>query len=229
MSKSKQLLVEHLEHISWRVLEEYPQIIRDMLRGRSGVYALYRKGKLYYVGLASSMMARLKTHVKDRHHGRWDRFSVYLTIGDRHMKELESMLLRIVHPRGNKQTGKFSASENLGSALNRSMRETDADRRAILLGGHVARRRRRTKTKGAKGTRVLAGVVDRRMNLKATRKGWEYRAALRKDGAVSYGGRLYDSPSAAARAAVGHACNGWQFWCYRDDNGEWMPLKKLKR
>jgi hypothetical protein len=60
-------------------LDEYRDIVRTMIRGKSGVYALYKQDKLYYVGLASNLMTRVNGHLKDRHHGAWDRFSVYLT------------------------------------------------------------------------------------------------------------------------------------------------------
>ena len=36
---------------------------------------------------------------------------MYLTIGDSHLKELESLILRTVKPTGNSQTGKFIKSE----------------------------------------------------------------------------------------------------------------------
>ena len=121
--KSKRLVLEHLEDISARVLEEYSDAIREFARGRSGVYALYRRDKLYYVGLAANLMSRLKQHLRDQHNGAWDRFSVYLTAHDEHMKELESLLLRISKPPGNTQSGRFMASENQRAALNRRIKE----------------------------------------------------------------------------------------------------------
>jgi hypothetical protein len=229
MSKRNRLLLQHLEDISWRILDDYPEVIRDMIRGRSGIYALYRRGKLYYVGLARNLMARLSQHLKDRHGGSWDRFSVYLTKQDDHMKELEALLLRIVNPAGNRQGGRFAASENLLSHLNRCMKERDADRRAELIGGWIAKRHRRIKAARGKGSEALAGAVERRTQLRGYRKGWEYFAILRKDGKVRYDGRTFDSPSAAAKAALGRSANGWSFWRYRNDKGQWVPLKELRK
>ena len=88
MPANKRLVTQHLEGISWRVLEEYPEIVRKLIRRQAGVYALYRRNKLYYVGLASNLMGRLKSHLRDRHNGAWDKFSVYLTVRDEHIKEL---------------------------------------------------------------------------------------------------------------------------------------------
>lgn len=225
----RRLVTQHLENISWRVLEEYPKVIQSLIRGQSGVYALYRKGKLYYVGLASNLMGRLKTHLKDRHNGSWDRFSVYLTVRDEHMKELESLILRIVDPPGNRAGGKFSKSANLRTELNTLMKNSDADRRALLLGGRVAKRRRRTRTKKGVGKKRLYGIVERKLHLRGWYKGGEFKATLRKDGCIGFGGARYDSPTAAAKAATGATrISGWSFWHYRDDKGDWVPMRTMR-
>ena len=93
MRRRAQLVCQHLENISREALEKHQEIIRTYVRGRQGIYALYRRGKLYYVGLATNLRNRLKIHLKDRHGQSWDRFSVYLTIGDNHLRELEALIL----------------------------------------------------------------------------------------------------------------------------------------
>lgn len=130
---------------------------------------------------------------------------------------------------GNRQSGKFSRAVDLRTDFAKRMREVDADKRAILLGGKQVRRRRRTKAKGTKGTRALAGVIDRRIALSGYSRGYEYKAMLLKSGAVSYDTNHYDSPSAAAAAATGHSSNGWRSWHYRNEQRECVPLKNLRR
>lgn len=229
MPKGKKLVLQHLEDISWEVLEEYPSTIKELIRKKSGIYALYKGKQLYYVGLASNLMARMKQHLNDRHYSNWDRFSVYITIHDEHIKELESLLLRIITPTGNNQAGHFVSSKNLKSTLNKSITNKDADRRAALVGGYVAKRRRKIKAKHAKGSGALQGLVEKRMILKAWRDGWEYSATLRKDGSINYNGEVYDTPNSAAKAALGKPCGGWRFWRYRDKTGEWVALVSLKQ
>jgi hypothetical protein len=228
MSNQKPLVLRHLEDVSWRVLEEYPEVVRKMIRRQAGIYVLYRRDKLYYVGLASNLMGRLKSHLKDRHHGYWDRFSVYLTIDDEHMKELESLLLRITEPSGNRTGGKFAKSQNLVPVLDRAMRDYDADKRARLLGGKVAQRRMRNKSKRGTGTIQLAGVVERPIVLQAHYNQQKLRAVLRRDGQIKYDQKLYGSPSGAAHAATGASINGWDFWHYRS-KGKWIPLSNIKK
>ena len=126
----KKLVIGHLEKVSGDVFDHYPSVIRDLIKGKSGVYALYRNDSLYYVGLAKNLIGRLKAHTRDRHKRKWTRFSVYLTIHDDHIKELESLMLRVVSPRGNRQSGKFTASKSLRRDLNNAIKAHDADKRA---------------------------------------------------------------------------------------------------
>jgi hypothetical protein len=64
--KTGSLVTGFFEKISWN-LEKYPQIINEMIKRKAGIYALYRKDKLYYAGLTINLRGRLKTHLKDRH------------------------------------------------------------------------------------------------------------------------------------------------------------------
>jgi hypothetical protein len=107
------LVIEHLEGISRSAINLYPDIITEYARGRSGVYALYKGKDLYYVGLAKNLRSRLQGHLRDRHAEAWDHFNVYLTQGDEHLKELESLVLRIASPKGNRISGKFMGSSDL--------------------------------------------------------------------------------------------------------------------
>jgi hypothetical protein len=75
---------------------------------------LYRKNRLYYVGLASNIRSRLNSQLRDR-------FRIYLTVGDEHLRELESLVMRISSPKGNRQKGKFSRSEDLKRRFRRQV------------------------------------------------------------------------------------------------------------
>lgn len=229
--KPKDTLVrEYLEAVGGVVLEDdhYRSILASMIRGHAGVYALYKDERLYYVGLATNLMNRVKHHLKDKHAGKWNRFSVYLTTTGEHTKPIESLLLRIANPVGNSVRGKLPGSRDLKSDLHHRVAEHQADERARLLGGAPARKRRRRKAAAAKGSLVLAGSIDRLMQLRGEYKGQRYRATLRKDGHVSYDGTLYTSPTAAAKAVVGRTVNGWRFWTFRKGRA-WVMLGDLRR
>src|SRR4051812_47122079 len=134
MAHRASLVCQQLENISREALEKYQAIIRNYTRKRNGVYALYKSDRLYYVGLAIDLRRRLKQHLKDKHIDAWDRFSIYITIGDNHIKEMESLLLRITRPSGNKQIGKFAKCDNLVRRFRRDIKTLQNEEITSILG-----------------------------------------------------------------------------------------------
>ena len=213
------LVCQHLEDISQEALKKHQRIIKQYVRRRNGVYALYSKGKLYYVGLAKNLRSRLKNHLHDRHGSSWDRFSVYLTIGEKHLRELESLILRIVQPKGNKQKGKFPKSEDIRRRFARDVKDRLNYEVALLFGSQP----KKAASQG-KGTKL------RRMKLRAWFKGKKLRAQLLKGGRVRFGGKVYASLStAAAKACRRVSCNGWTFWKYQRAPGDWVTVDHLRK
>lgn len=237
MSKRRNPLVcQYIENLSSAALEKYADIIRDIVGRRHGVYALYRRDKLYYVGLATNLRNRLNTHLRDRHKGLWDRFSVYLTIDHSHLKELESLAIRIAQPKGNKQRGKFARSENLTRTLRRRLREQQKAEWADLIGREIELLeedavevgRGRGRKRPGRGP-VLAGYIAKAMTLRAKYKGVLHKARVRKNGTIRVAGKVVNSPSLAAVAVTGRAANGWWFWTYERAPGQWVRLRELRR
>jgi len=116
----------------------------------------------------------------------------------------------------------------MARVLKKKMDELQRDETASLLGGRFASHRRGSKTRASKGTLVLKGLMERRIRLVANYKGTRYLASLRRDGHISFKGKLYDSPSSVARVIIGRAANGWQFWTYRSGR-HWVKLAELRR
>src|SRR5262245_29078273 len=116
------LVFAHLERVSRDLLEHHPDVVRDFIGRNAGVHALYRKDKLYYVGLANALRHRLKAHGKNRHGEKWDHFSIYLTIKDQHLREIEALLLRITKPPGAKQSGKLAQSKDMKRQIRKAIR-----------------------------------------------------------------------------------------------------------
>jgi hypothetical protein len=221
---------QHLENISHEVLSKYQDVIRSYVRGRQGIYALYRKDQLYYVGLAKNLRNRLKHHLRDRHKKLWDRFSVYLTIGDSHLKELESLILRTVKPQGNHQSGKFIKSENLRGCLSRDLRARQRQEINWVIGRSTSPvPKRGGKKVVASGGPVLSAYLNKSTKLRATFKGELVRARIRRNGLIRYKTKDYASPSQAASAVLKRAANGWTFWRYERAPGDWVKLNELRR
>ncbi len=228
VGKHRGLVSQYLENISRDALVEHHEIIRRYIRGREGVYALYRKGRLYYVGLAGNLRGRLTQHIRDRHGASWDRFSVYLTIGDAHLRELESLVLRIVKPTGNKQKGKFVKSENLRRRFTRDIREKQDADLGEILGNDAQPPPKNGREKGGRRP-VLAAYPGRPRVLVAQFKGATLKARVLRDGSIRYQGVVYNSPSVAgAKACNRRTCDGWKFWTYERAPGDWVPLETLR-
>lgn len=214
-TKKPKLVSQYLENISSEAFEKHADVIRRFVRGRNGVYALYRKGKLYYSGLASDLRGRLRHHSRDRHRKLWDTFSVYLTIGDQHLRELESLILRVAQPPGNRQLGKFSGAQNLNRAF----------------GGEIAKKQRveRDRILGKESvSEEIERGLGRSRRIRGKFKGKFVKARLRSDKRVRFKGKLYGSPSAAASAIRKRAANGWSFWHYERGPGDWVPIDGLR-
>jgi hypothetical protein len=229
------LVCQYIENLSRSALQEYADIIREIVGRRHGVYALYRRDKLYYVGLATNLRNRLRAHLKDDHGDRWDRFSVYLTIDHKHLKDLESLVIRIAQPSGNKQRGKFARSENMTRALRQRVKQTHRAQLLELLGKELESLetdgsvRRRGKRRRERGKPVLAGYLSKAMTLRAKYKKVTYKARVRKNGTIRLGKEQFNSPSLAATAVVQRPANGWDFWTYERAPGQWVKLRELRR
>ncbi len=198
-----------------QALEEHPDLIRKFIGQRNGIYALFKSEKLYYTGLASDLRRRLKSHVKDHHRGAWDSMSVYLTIGDVHLRELESLLIRVAQPPGNKQRGRLSGAENLDRKFER---ELDAKHR--IAKDHLLGR----PFKVAKNSQE----PKRTRSIRARRNGKLYKARMRPDGSVRYNGTIFPSLSAAAKDICKHQVNGRWFWHIERSPGDWISIREYE-
>lgn len=228
-SNKGQLVSQHLEKIHRALLEEYQTLLTEHVKGKHGIYALYRKDNLHYVGLAKNLKRRLSQHLNDRHAGLWDKFSVYLTVNDSHMHELESLILRIVSPKGNKQSGKFINSKNLITKLNKEYEESTR-KKAEKFGLKKVNEVIKPKTTIQEGRKnVLTPYVKQRFEIRFWYKGKLYKATVRKDGTILYKGNSYSSPSAAASAITKRAMNGWATWRYERAPGDWVVLDTLRK
>jgi len=174
-----------LENLSRDALEQHQELVRKFVRHRQGIYALYRRGKLYYVGLASNLSTRLSSHLKNRHGDSWDRLSVYLTIGEHHMRELESLIVRIVKPPGNKQKGRFAKSEDLRRSFKRDWHAEMRLKLDNLLGRPASPVARQIAVPMPAGRRpVLFQYITGKMTLRARYKGKTLLAYVRKTGLI---------------------------------------------
>ena len=107
------------------VFEEH---VRTLMKGHSGIYLLYKRKTLHYVGLASkNLLGRLNDHQRDKHKGKWDRFVVYRIKSIRYLKDIETLLIGVLNPPGNSQEGKVPRDADMNRVLKRVLKEGESE------------------------------------------------------------------------------------------------------
>jgi len=234
---TRSIIQGHLERVGSAVFERYLDEITDLIAGNQGVYALYRRQKLYYIGLASNLKWRIRHHLKDKHRGKWDRFSLYVIRKEDHIREVESLLVRIAGPAGNSQKGSLKRSTNLLPKLKREVRRKQEVERKKLFeergGGKkkkAVKKKTKTRTLSKKVARPLKGLLGGGKRLYANYKGTMYIAWVFNNGRIKYDGKIYDSPSTVGSVVRGgKSTNGWRFWKYKNKSGELAYLSELRQ
>ena len=99
----------------------------------------------------------------------------------------------------------------------------------------IAQAQRRTRGRKAKPVAVgkvhrkLLDVIDVGTVIKSVTHKYEGAAATVENTGIRYDGKLYGSPSAAAKAATGNeAVDGWSFWGVQDEFGQLRRLKDVR-
>ena len=232
MPSKGQLVSQHLGKISGTILDDYPELIRSYVKGKHGIYALYRGNHLYYVGQASNLRVRLRHHLKDRHAKKWDRFSIYITTDVEHMRDLESLIIHIAAPRENRLKGGFVASEDLRKRLRHDIQLYFNKRIKSWIDGETESLREKILQKQSE-KRVrqmpdLAEFLKPNQTIRANYKGREYTAKVRASGKIALDGKMFNSPSGAAKYIRKRSTSGWHFWKYKNERGDWERLLNLR-
>ncbi|MBA7715047.1 hypothetical protein ES703_124084 [subsurface metagenome] len=231
--KSRPIVIGHLEKISRRIFDQNRKQIAEIIEGHQGIYALYRKEKLYYVGLATDLRRRISWHLRDKHKSKWTHFSLYILRRDEHLREVEALVLRIADPTGNYAKGKLKGSKDLRRSLKALLRKDFKKFIDDLLGvgepTKKERKRRKAKVRAKATERPLRGKFPGGKVIYAKYKGKEYKAWVRTNGGIRLKGETYDTPSAAGMAIVKRStCNGWNFWKYKNKSGDLVAIKDLR-
>ena len=147
------------------------------------------------------------------------------------MKELESLLLRISAPAGNRQSGGFARSENLARRFSRDVRTHYQHQLDALFGRTRPRGRIRSgsRSRAERDRPDLAGWFQSATTIRATFKGTRYLARVQANGLIRLNGKLFKNPSHAARAVCKRGVNGWSFWHVKNEAGEWVRLRSLAK
>jgi hypothetical protein len=120
--------------------------LREIMRGYAGIYALYRRNTLYYIGLTTNLLGRIRWHLRDRHAGKWDHFIIFRIQRVRYLKDIETLIHQLVDTPGNRVKGKVPRDADLNRVLREVLVEHERAIREIkraLRPGRVRLQRRR--------------------------------------------------------------------------------------
>lgn len=224
----RSLVINRVEKVSKDLFRKYFSLITELVGNSPGIYALYDGSELYYVGKSTDLKKRVKQHLRDRHLASWTHFSLYLVRKAEHIHEIESLLVRIANPQGNRIVPKGKSSGPLLKKLMQMVRQKQMDEFQGLFGINKAKKQA-IHGKGFNGKRTLKGLVSKSTPLFREYKGKKYTATLNPDGTITLKNKKYNTPTAAAKAIVDRsAVNGWHFWYIADLNGDWIKLYKHK-
>ncbi len=220
----EKIITEKIEAISKDIFLKFPKQISELVGGRHGVYALYDEDELYYVGKAVDLKRRVKQHLKDEHKALWTHFSLFFTGKKEYISIIESIIISIAHPQGNKIKPSGKVANKDVKKLEKMIKEQQDRDRSEIFGKSM-------KVKASKGKSHSSNLKDYFNSprpLKKNYKGQEYTATLSTSGKIKFKGKIYETPTTAAKMIVDRpTVNGWTFWFIKNDDGNWIKLSKL--
>ncbi|WP_372522108.1 GIY-YIG nuclease family protein [Sulfuricaulis sp.] len=91
--------------------------LKELMKGYAGIYALYRKGSVYYVGLTTNLFGRVSHHLKDRHKSKWDHFVIARIKRVNYLKDIETLLTHLMDLPGNRVKGHVPKDADINGIL----------------------------------------------------------------------------------------------------------------
>ena len=114
---SKRLPSEILDNPAFR------KGLREIMKGYSGIYALYHKDRLYYVGLTTNLFSRIRWHMRDRHARKWDSFVIFRIKQVHYLKDIETLIINVIDSPGNRTRGKVPRDADINRILKDILRQ----------------------------------------------------------------------------------------------------------
>ena len=226
---ARDLLSNRLEKVSKDVFKKHYSLITQLVSDSPGIYALYDGDELYYVGKSTELRKRVRQHLRDRHLASWTHFSLYLVRREEHIREIESLLVRIANPKGNRVVPRGKSTGALVKTLKRLIRRRQREDLSALFGSKPKKTKSPARKHGNHPD-SLVGLVSKPAVLFKHYKGRDYTARLSSKGTITFKGKRYKSPTGAAKAVIGanRAVSGWVFWWIKDADGNWVHLEDYR-
>jgi hypothetical protein len=105
--------------------------INRVMKGHSGIYLLYHRTTPYYVGKAHNLLGRLRAHQRGRHKDKWDGFAIWRIRNIRLLRDVETLLLQLLKPVGNKVAGRLPRKANINLLLQQALKDAQRELNVI--------------------------------------------------------------------------------------------------
>ena len=128
--KEPSIIFTHtLDKVSKKIFEkpQHREKIIKYIGKQTGVYALYNQKKLYYIGQASDLARRIKNHLNNQHANFWTDFSVYFIKKASFVNDIESIMISIMKPEGNRNKPMLGKKINLIDILKKDIEKEHQD------------------------------------------------------------------------------------------------------
>ena len=121
-------LIQHaLDNIRRESFDSIKRELRELLKDRAGIYALYKKGIVVKVGLGTNIYWRVKGHARSKKMI-WDTVSFFIIRNIKYLRDVETAINRIAKPKYSLQKGRVG-DENL---YKRKLKKSVDERRKKL-------------------------------------------------------------------------------------------------
>ena len=210
------------------MIKKIKELVRKYIGSVSGVYVLYKKGKLYYVGIAAAnnLIKRVSQHLKNKHSNKWDRFSLYPTENKQYAKDIEAIIFSIGKPDGNTNTPFLGRKEKkTKSLIKKEFKKLQAKNRVRIFDSE--NKKKTSKIDQKKTNKVVSFNNPFKSNkvLKKTYKGKDYKAVWLASGKIKYEGKIYSATGSAKAVSGKKVINGKEFWRVKTNEGSWIRIK----
>jgi hypothetical protein len=105
--------------------------LKELMKGYAGIYALYRKKQIYYVGLTTNLFGRVNHHLRDRHANKWDHFVIFRIKKVGYLKDIETLLTHLVELPGNRVKGHVPRDGDINRILRQLLSDHTREIREI--------------------------------------------------------------------------------------------------
>lgn len=101
--------------------------LKEIMKGFSGIYALYHKENIYYVGLAKNLLNRISWHLKDRHANKWDTFVIFRIKRVNYLKDIETLITHLIDIPANRSKGKVPPDADINRILREILKKHESE------------------------------------------------------------------------------------------------------